>query len=93
MQWNGRPSINVGVQTATETQPVRAMMLRNTQLFNVTGHPAISIPCGTTAGGLPVGLELVGRRFETSALLDVALACERALGTRGGQGTKDYFLA
>ena len=65
----------------TTTQAVRAMMLRNTQLFNVTGHPAISIPCGTTAQGLPCGLELVGRRFETSALLEIALACETVLPT------------
>src|SRR5581483_11343712 len=60
-------------------QPVRAMMLRNTQLFNVTGHPAISIPCGATAHGLPIGLELVGRRGKTEELLAVAAACEQLL--------------
>jgi Asp-tRNA(Asn)/Glu-tRNA(Gln) amidotransferase A subunit family amidase len=60
-------------------QPVRAMMLRNTQIFNVTGHPAISIPCGATPEGLPIGLELVGRRGGTEALLAVALACEQLM--------------
>ena len=60
---------------------VRAMMLRNTQLFNVTGHPAIAVPMGMTAQGLPCGVELVGRRFETSALLETALACESVLTT------------
>jgi len=60
-------------------EPVRALMLRLTQLFNVTGHPAISIPCGRTAHGLPVGLQLVGRRNETAALLALASACERRL--------------
>ena len=57
--------------------PVRAAMLRLTQLFNVTGHPAISLPVPT--GGLPVGLQLVGRRDQTAALLATARACERAL--------------
>jgi aspartyl-tRNA(Asn)/glutamyl-tRNA(Gln) amidotransferase subunit A len=60
-------------------EPVRALMLRLTQLFNVTGNPAISIPCGRTAHGLPVGLQLVGRRNETAALLVLASACEQRL--------------
>ena len=55
---------------------VRAMMLRLTQLFNLTGHPAISLPCGNTAEGLPCGLQLVGRRQETVQLLAIALSCE-----------------
>jgi aspartyl-tRNA(Asn)/glutamyl-tRNA(Gln) amidotransferase subunit A len=70
----------VSVDVDGASQPVRAMMLRNTQLFNVTGHPAVSIPCGTTAQGLPCGLQLVGRRSETSALLEAALACEQYAG-------------
>jgi aspartyl-tRNA(Asn)/glutamyl-tRNA(Gln) amidotransferase subunit A len=57
-------------------EPVRAMMLRLTQLFNVTGHPAVSLPCGETSAGLPCGLQLVGRRHQTEALLGVAAACE-----------------
>jgi Asp-tRNA(Asn)/Glu-tRNA(Gln) amidotransferase A subunit family amidase len=51
-------------------------MLRLTQLFNVTGHPAISIPSGLTTGGLPCAVQLVGCRMQTDALLKVALACE-----------------
>lgn len=57
--------------------PVRSAMLRLTQLFNVTGHPAISLPIPTS--GLPVGLQLVGRRNQTAALLAVARVCEQAL--------------
>lgn len=57
--------------------PVRAVMLRLTQLFNLTRHPAISLPIASS--GLPVGLQLVGRRNDTAGLLDVAAACERAL--------------
>jgi aspartyl-tRNA(Asn)/glutamyl-tRNA(Gln) amidotransferase subunit A len=67
------------VKLAGTEEPVRNLMLRLTQLFNLTGHPAITLPCGRTAGGLPCGLQLVGSRMQTEALLAVALACERAL--------------
>ena len=63
-----------------ETLAVRAAMLRLTQLFNMTGHPAISLPIPTD--GLPVGLQLVGRRDRTEALLAVAATCERILNQR-----------
>jgi len=57
-------------------QPTRAMMLRETQLFNLTGHPAISLPCGLTRDGLPCGLQLVGPLNQTETLIRIALACE-----------------
>jgi aspartyl-tRNA(Asn)/glutamyl-tRNA(Gln) amidotransferase subunit A len=60
-------------------QPIRALMLRLTQLFNVTGHPAISIPCGVASQGLPIGLQIVGHRSRTEALLSVACALEKTL--------------
>ena len=46
--------------------------------FNVTGHPAISVPAGWTAAGLPVGLQIVGRRFEEATVLRAAAALESA---------------
>jgi aspartyl-tRNA(Asn)/glutamyl-tRNA(Gln) amidotransferase subunit A len=61
-------------------EPVRNLMLRLTQLFNLTGHPAISLPCGLTRAGLPCGLQLAGRMHETEHLLAAAGACEAALG-------------
>jgi aspartyl-tRNA(Asn)/glutamyl-tRNA(Gln) amidotransferase subunit A len=64
------------VQIGSTTQPVRNVMLRLTQAFNVTGHPAISIPAGFTESGLPCGVQLVGCRGQTDALLRVARACE-----------------
>jgi aspartyl-tRNA(Asn)/glutamyl-tRNA(Gln) amidotransferase subunit A len=73
------PAPPIGVETLTiagSAQPVRALTLRCTQLFNLTGHPALSMPCGTTSQGLPCGLQLVGRRSETAALMRVALAVE-----------------
>ena len=61
-----------------QTLPVRAAMLRLTQLFNITGHPAISLPIPTS--GLPVGLQLVGRRDRTEDLLAVAAHVSTVLG-------------
>lgn len=47
-------------------------------LFDLTGHPAISIPCGFTRAGLPVGLQIVGRWHDESRVLKAAAAFEAA---------------
>ena len=44
---------------------------------NLTGLPAISVPCGITAGGLPIGIQLTGRPFDEATLLGAAHAFER----------------
>ena len=44
--------------------------------FNLTGDPAASVPCGFTADGLPVGLQIVGRRFDDLGVLQAAAAFE-----------------
>lgn len=67
-------------------EPVRAAMLRLTQLFNITGHPAIAIPAGCTPAGLPVGVQLVGRRHETPGLLALAGVVERHITGAGSVG-------
>ena len=64
------------------TEPVRNVMLRCTQPFNLSRHPAISLPCGTTSAGLPVGLQIVGHAGRTADLLRVARAVERVLASR-----------
>jgi aspartyl-tRNA(Asn)/glutamyl-tRNA(Gln) amidotransferase subunit A len=46
--------------------------------FNLTGQPAITVPCGLAADGLPVGLQIVGRRFADAAVLRAAAAFEAA---------------
>ncbi len=53
---------------------------RNTMPFNMTGHPAITVPCGSDDEGLPVGLMLVGDRFDDSTVLAAASAIERSVG-------------
>jgi amidase len=58
-----------------ERYPRNLEMIPNTAPFNVTGHPALSIPCALSQD-LPVGMMLVGRYFEESTLLRVAHAYE-----------------
>ncbi|MFI2369943.1 amidase [Streptomyces sp. NPDC018833] len=50
--------------------------------FSVTGHPALSLPIGFAANGLPIGLQIVGRAFEEATVLRVAAALEAELGQR-----------
>jgi len=61
------------------TEAVRALMLRLTQAFNISGHPAIVLPCGKTELALPVSLQLVGMR--STGLLDVAAGVEAVLSS------------
>ena len=53
-------------------------MLYNTAPFDMTGHPAISVPCGKTSEGLPVGLMLIGRKFDDATVLRAAHAFEQS---------------
>ena len=63
-------------------RPRELVLLRNTRPFNVWGIPTISIPCGLTESGLPIGLQLAGAPQREDLLLQFAYACERALGWR-----------
>jgi len=70
----GATSVTVG----HHNEPVRALMLRQTQLFDLTGHPARTLPCLRTAGGLPCGWQIVGNRHRTADLLRLAFSLEAA---------------
>jgi len=61
-----------------ESEKIRNPELENTGQFNVYGIPAISVPCGFTSGGLPVGLMIAGPRFSEGKVLALAQAYERA---------------
>jgi amidase len=54
-------------------------MIPNTAPFDVSGHPAMNVPCGLSEG-LPVGMMLVGRRWEEATVLRAARAFERTSG-------------
>jgi amidase len=63
-----------------EVQIGRALeMIPNTAPFDISGHPAISVPAGL-ADGLPVGMMIVGKRFDDAGCLRVADAFERLTG-------------
>ncbi len=47
--------------------------------FNMSGNPAATVPCGFTADGLPVGLQIVGRRFDDLGVLQASAAFEAAV--------------
>jgi len=55
----------------------------NTFLFNMTGQPAMSMPCGLTAGGLPVGLQIVGPRFDDVGVIQLARRVDALLEPLG----------
>lgn len=77
------PATKLGVSAVrigTSEEPVRNITLRLTQLFNLTGHPAITMPCGQTVEGLPIGAQLVGRGAQTTALLQLARSLEPYFG-------------
>jgi aspartyl-tRNA(Asn)/glutamyl-tRNA(Gln) amidotransferase subunit A len=47
--------------------------------FNMSGNPAGTVPCGFTKNGLPVGLQIVGKRFDDLGVMQAAAAFEKAL--------------
>ena len=48
------------------------------KLFNTTGSPAITVPCGFASNGMPVGMQVVARSFQDTRVLQVAQAYENA---------------
>ncbi|MBI2287475.1 MAG: amidase, partial [Chloroflexi bacterium] len=76
------PPIEIGQVGPREIEGVKVTPLGwmpFTYPFNITGQPAASVPCGWTDAGLPVGLQIVGRRFDDVTVLRAAAAFEQAL--------------
>jgi len=59
-------------------EPYRTAGLRLTVPFTALGGPSLSVPCGFSAAGLPIGLQLAGRRFDEAAVLRVGHAFEQS---------------
>jgi aspartyl-tRNA(Asn)/glutamyl-tRNA(Gln) amidotransferase subunit A len=57
---------------------VRPALVGMNRPANFTGLPAISVPCGFTRDGLPIGLQLIGRAFDETTLLQIAYSYERS---------------
>ena len=66
------------VQAGREQLPVLNALGRHNRAGNLTGYPSISLPCGFSTSGLPIGLQLMGRPFDEVTLLQAANAYERA---------------
>jgi aspartyl-tRNA(Asn)/glutamyl-tRNA(Gln) amidotransferase subunit A len=62
---------------AANLRNTELLMLRNTRPFNVFGLPAISIPCGFSQSGLPIGLQIVGAPGNEGAVLALARGYEK----------------
>lgn len=65
------------VQVAGQDLVVAANLARFTRAFNLTGLPALSLPCGFNSTGLPIGLQMIGRPFDESTVLRLAYAYEQ----------------
>ena len=63
---------------AEALRPVELRLLRNTRPLNVWGLPAISVPCGFTQSGLPIGLQIAGPHWREDLVLRLAYAYEQA---------------
>ena len=63
-----------------EAANMTAAVLRFTAPFNVTGQPALALPTGLSADGLPLSMQIIGKPFDEASVLTVAAAYERARG-------------
>lgn len=61
-----------------ELRPAELKLLRTTRPFNFWGLPAISVPCGFTQSGLPIGLQIAGPHWREDLVLRLAYAYEQA---------------
>jgi aspartyl-tRNA(Asn)/glutamyl-tRNA(Gln) amidotransferase subunit A len=75
-----RAAVTIADGAHEETPPPGGVspLLRNTQPFDIFGLPTISIPCGFTREGLPIGLQISGPRFGESHVLALAHAYQQA---------------
>jgi aspartyl-tRNA(Asn)/glutamyl-tRNA(Gln) amidotransferase subunit A len=71
----GQRDLSIGDYEET----VRSALTRFTGPTDLTGHPSLSVPCGTTASGLPVGLQLIGRHFDEAVLYRFGHAYEESV--------------
>lgn len=72
------PTIAELQKDPTTLRPKEILLLRNTRPWNVWGVPAISIPCGFTESGLPIGLQIAGPPWREDLVLRLAYAYEQA---------------
>jgi aspartyl-tRNA(Asn)/glutamyl-tRNA(Gln) amidotransferase subunit A len=76
------PAVPIVAPTIAEGRGAagRAQLLGFTRLFNILGLPTISVPCGFSSSGLPIGLQLAGRPFDEQTVFRAAYAYEQQAG-------------
>ncbi|HEU4434603.1 MAG TPA: amidase [Pyrinomonadaceae bacterium] len=74
------PPITIEEALNMSPDPAGELWLRNTRPFNAYGVPTISVPCGFTRAGLPIGLQIAGRNLGEASLLSFAHAYEQSTG-------------
>ena len=72
------PVLTAEAARTAKAQPHTGGAAVFTAPFNLTGHPAVAVPCGMSTGGIPIGMQLAGRLDGESDLLAVAHAYEQA---------------
>lgn len=68
------------IEIGGQSLPAVPMLTKYTRVYNITGSPAISVPCGFAPDGLPAGLHLAGRNFDEMTVLRAAYAYQQATG-------------
>jgi len=66
------------VDVGGQQENALSLMSRLTRAFNLTGQPTVSVPCGFTSDGMPIGMQLAGRMWEDTVVLRAAHAYESA---------------
>ena len=89
--WRGSPPTAV---RSARSWPAPSASSYNTQVQNMTGHPALSVPAGRSPNGVPFGLQITGPRFADALVLDIGDAWERAHpGPREAPGFESFLPA
>ena len=80
------PAAKIGEDAEADMEgkkvPTMVTYTRNANPFNMTGHPAITVPAGYSRTGLPIGLQIVGRLWQDDELLSLAYGFEQATKVR-----------
>ena len=75
----GAPGIDQEfVEISGKRENALSLMSRLTRPFNLTGQPTISVPCGFTDDGMPIGIQIAGRNWDEATVLRAAYAYEQA---------------
>jgi aspartyl-tRNA(Asn)/glutamyl-tRNA(Gln) amidotransferase subunit A len=71
------PKLNQGsVSWGKKSEAIPSALTRFTRIYNLVGIPSLSIPCGFSAAGLPIGLQIAGKPFDEKTVLQVGHAYE-----------------